>query len=88
MIDESSKDNRTIFRRYGQAPTGHKVVIPANSVCGERYSIVAAMGIEGYIATRVVPGSVDSDEFFDFSVNRRMKHIVHNCGRFRKSNGV
>ncbi|THU92536.1 hypothetical protein K435DRAFT_592130, partial [Dendrothele bispora CBS 962.96] len=33
-----------------------------------RYSLVAALGIEGYSAARVVPGSVDSDEFFDFIV--------------------
>ncbi|KAJ7105263.1 hypothetical protein C8R44DRAFT_528567, partial [Mycena epipterygia] len=34
-----------------------------------RYSIVAALGIDGYVATRVVLGSVDGDEFFDFIVN-------------------
>jgi hypothetical protein len=69
MIDESSKDDRTIFRRYGRALTGHRAVIPANFVRGDRYSIVAALGIEGYIAMRIVPGSVDGDEVFDFIVN-------------------
>ncbi|KIK00677.1 hypothetical protein K443DRAFT_76879, partial [Laccaria amethystina LaAM-08-1] len=34
----------------------------------ERYSILAAMAVEGFVGTRVVEGSVDSDEFFDFIV--------------------
>ncbi|THU77295.1 hypothetical protein K435DRAFT_620341, partial [Dendrothele bispora CBS 962.96] len=33
-----------------------------------RWSMVAALGVEGYSAVRVVPGSVDGDEFFDFIV--------------------
>ena len=41
---------------------------------GDRFSIVAALNIGGYVATRVVPGSVDSDEFFDFIV-----HDVVSC---------
>ncbi|KAJ7798720.1 hypothetical protein B0H13DRAFT_2504465, partial [Mycena leptocephala] len=31
-----------------------------------RYSILAAITIEGYIGVRIVPGSVDGDEFFEF----------------------
>ncbi|THV04577.1 hypothetical protein K435DRAFT_573727, partial [Dendrothele bispora CBS 962.96] len=34
-----------------------------------RYSLVAALGIDGYAAARVVPGSVDGEEFFDFVVS-------------------
>jgi transposase len=66
--DESSKDDRTIFRRFGRAPQGHQASIDADFVRGDHYSIVAAMSINGYMATRVVPGSVDGDEFFEFIV--------------------
>ncbi|KAF8220664.1 hypothetical protein L208DRAFT_1066892, partial [Tricholoma matsutake] len=38
-------------------------------VRGDCYSILAAMSVEGYVGTRIVPGSVDGDEFFDFIVN-------------------
>ncbi|KAJ7732291.1 hypothetical protein B0H16DRAFT_1224848, partial [Mycena metata] len=57
---ESSKDERTIFRKRGRAPSGQRAEIDANFVRGERYSILAAITIQGYIGTRIVSGSVDS----------------------------
>ena len=33
---------------------------------GDRYSLMAAITTEGYIATQVVPGSLDSFEFYNF----------------------
>ncbi|KAH7871051.1 uncharacterized protein C8R40DRAFT_1007066, partial [Lentinula edodes] len=59
VVDETSKDERTIYRHYGRAPAGQRATISANFVRGERYSLVAAMSTEGYEACRVVPGSVD-----------------------------
>ncbi|KAJ6514351.1 hypothetical protein C8R47DRAFT_1033152, partial [Mycena vitilis] len=38
--DESSKDERTIFRKRGRAPSGHRAEIDADFVRGERYSIL------------------------------------------------
>ncbi|KAJ4493424.1 hypothetical protein C8R41DRAFT_764517, partial [Lentinula lateritia] len=32
----------------------------------KRYSLAAALSLKGYIAVRVVEGSLDSFEFFDF----------------------
>jgi hypothetical protein len=69
FVDESSKDDRTILCRYGRALSGQRAVMNANFVRGNRYSLVAAMGVDGYIGTRIVLGSVDGDEFFDFIVN-------------------
>ncbi|THU94097.1 hypothetical protein K435DRAFT_669111, partial [Dendrothele bispora CBS 962.96] len=37
-------------------------------VRGKRYSLVAAMSVKGYIATRVVEGSYDTAEFVDFII--------------------
>ncbi|THU95152.1 hypothetical protein K435DRAFT_798372 [Dendrothele bispora CBS 962.96] len=68
FIDETSKDDRTIYRHYGRSVLGERATIAANFVRGERWSMVAALGVEGYSAVRVVPGSVDGDEFFDFIV--------------------
>jgi len=36
---------------------------------GTRYSILPAITVDGYIAVRVVEGSVDGAEFFDFVLN-------------------
>jgi transposase len=66
--DESSKDDHTIFRWWGRSARGDRAIVESNFVCGERYSIVAAISIDGYEAVRVVDGSVDSAEFFDFIV--------------------
>lgn len=46
--DESSKDDRTIFRRFGRAPAGQRAEIDAPFVRGERYSILAAISVDGY----------------------------------------
>ena len=69
MVDETSKDDRTIYRHYGRAPAGHRATIHANFVRGDRYSMVAALSMDGYEALSVVPGSVDGEAFFDFIVN-------------------
>jgi transposase len=68
FVDESSKDDRTIYRHYGRAPAGQRAITPAQFVRGERYSIVAALATEGYTGVRVVPGSVDGEEFLDFII--------------------
>jgi transposase len=69
MIDETSKDDRTIYRHYGRAPSNHRATVSANFVRGERYSMVAALSVDGYETMRVVPGSLDGEAFFDFIVN-------------------
>ena len=40
----------------------------AQFVCGERYSLLAAMSVDGYVSAQVVEGSVDTAKFFDFIV--------------------
>ncbi|KAF8810534.1 hypothetical protein BYT27DRAFT_7024247, partial [Phlegmacium glaucopus] len=57
---------------------------------GDRYSLLAALSVTGLVGTRVVQGSVDGDEFFDFIVEEilpqmnpypqdRSVHILDNC---------
>lgn len=67
--DESSKDDRIIYRRYGRAPRGVRAEMIQKYERGQRYSILPAMTIEGYIAVRVVEDSVDGFEFMDFIAN-------------------
>jgi transposase len=69
FVDETSKDDRTIYRHYGRSIVGHRATISANFVRGERYSMVAALSLDGYEAVRVVSGSVDGEEFLDFITN-------------------
>lgn len=67
-IDESSKNDHAYNRRCGWALSGQPAQIQAPFIRGEHYSMIAAMSTQGYLATRIVPGSVDSFTFFDFIV--------------------
>ena len=40
-----------------------------------RYSILPALSLDGYMAVRVVEGSIDGAEFYDFVVNEVVSHI-------------
>ena len=73
VLDESSKDGRTLYRRYGRAPAGCRASATAPLERGTRYSILPALTVDGYItciAARAVEGSIQVDglEFFDFVV--------------------
>ncbi|OCB88961.1 hypothetical protein A7U60_g3916 [Sanghuangporus baumii] len=69
FVDETSKDDCTIYRHYGHSVVGHRAQVTQPFVRGQRYSIVAALTIEGYLSARVVEGSVDSIEFLNFIVD-------------------
>jgi len=66
FVDEMSKNDHDTARRYGRAMSGERADFIDNFVRGERYSLVAAMTIDGYIATRVVLGAFDAFEFYDY----------------------
>ncbi|KAF8227803.1 hypothetical protein L208DRAFT_1294906, partial [Tricholoma matsutake] len=42
---------------------------------GEQYSLVAAMSITGYLATHIVPGSLNSFTFFNFIVDNMLPQM-------------
>ena len=69
VLDESSKDGRTIIRKYGRAPSGEDPFVEVSLDRGVRYSILPALTVGGYLAVRVVEGSIDGAEFYDFVVN-------------------
>jgi transposase len=66
FLDESSKDNRTVFRRYGCAMAGERAIEVVPLDRGVRYSILPALTLDGYLAVRVVEGSIDGAEYYDF----------------------
>ncbi|KAJ7614931.1 hypothetical protein FB45DRAFT_842170 [Roridomyces roridus] len=65
-IDESSKDERTLARHYGRSLVGEPAIYHHQFVRDARYTLTAAMSVRGYIATRIVEGSMDAFQFFDF----------------------
>lgn len=69
FLDESSKDGRTLARKFGRARTGVTPEMSVDHNRGDRWSILPALTIDGYIALRVVEDSVDSMELYDFVLN-------------------
>jgi transposase len=85
-LDEMSKNDRDTGRRYGRAMMGERADFVDNFVRGDRYSMVAALSIEGYIAARVVEGSFDSDLFYQFVAEHVVRVyeplFIHSCPNF------
>lgn len=79
FTDESSKDGRTLARRYGRARRGERAEEVFNHDRGERWSILPALTLDGYLTVRVVEGSVDGEEFFDFILNELVRVSVISC---------
>ena len=46
--------------------SGEQAILRDVFVQGDWYSLVTAITISGYIATTVVPGSLDSFDFYNF----------------------
>jgi len=75
FLNETSKDDRTIYWHYGHAVAGRRATINANFVHGDRFSLVAALSLDGYEAVRIVSGSVDGEEFLDFIINNMVRYV-------------
>ena len=69
FVDETSKDNRTIYRHYGHAILGRHAHASYSFTRSTHYSLVAAISIDGYMSMRVIEESVDSAEFFRFIID-------------------
>jgi hypothetical protein len=65
-IDESSKDGRTLYRKHGWGMKGQTPVRTVDFPRGERWSLLPALTVNGYIAKRAIEGSVDAASFLDF----------------------
>ena len=65
-LDETSKNEHTYARCYGRAYSGDRALLKDVFVRGDRYSLVAALTVDGYIAAHAVPGSFDSIDFLEF----------------------
>jgi len=74
ILDESSKDDRTMIQKYGRAMSGNDPVLTVSLDRGTRHSILLALTLDGYLAVRAVEGSIDGEEFFDFIVNDLVYH--------------
>jgi len=81
FVDEMSKNDHDTAWRYGRSLSGEQADFIDNFVRGDRYSMVAAITIDGYIATRIVPGSFNAEEFRDYITEQVVSIPSHIKGR-------
>ncbi|KAG2737687.1 hypothetical protein P692DRAFT_201661930, partial [Suillus brevipes Sb2] len=74
-VCREDKNERTYARHYGRSHYGQRAQLCDVFVQGDRYSLCAAMTIDGYLATRVVEGSFDAQEFYDFVLEDVLPHM-------------
>ena len=60
------KNDHDTQRRYGRSRRGTRADIVENFIRGDRYSLLAALSLDGYLAADVVPGSFNKELFYDF----------------------
>ncbi|KAF7337054.1 Tc1-mariner class transposase [Mycena venus] len=67
FADKTSKNDHTLARKYGRAPSGMRATTDAYAFNRDiGYSVGAAMSKEGYLAVKVLPGAFDSWDFLEF----------------------
>jgi len=75
FIDESSKDERTLVRRYGWAPYNRRAKRKAVFIRGKRYTILPALSIHGIFAVDILEGSCTADDFYNFIVTKVVRIV-------------
>ena len=66
MADKTSKNDLTLAHHFGRALAGERAAFTDVFTRGQQYSLAAAISQRGYIAAKVVPGSFNSFNFFEF----------------------
>jgi transposase len=66
FLDETSKDERSYAQLQGRSLAGERAILKDVFVRGDRYSILAALTLDGYMAVHVEMDAFDSLQFFEF----------------------
>ncbi|KIK39959.1 hypothetical protein CY34DRAFT_37177, partial [Suillus luteus UH-Slu-Lm8-n1] len=84
FIDETSKDERTQIRRYGRAKRSRYASMKGAFVRGRRFTVVAALTMDGVVAGHVLEGSLHRNGYLHF-----LKHsVLPNCEAYPGKNSV
>lgn len=66
FLDETSKDERTVGRRYGRSRKGRRAEKKQPFVRGRRTSTEALLTLDGIVAGTVVEGSMTKAMFLEY----------------------
>lgn len=65
-LDESVCNEHTADGRYARAPIGAKAICSTPAIRSERYLILPAYTIDGYLAWQAYQGSYNANQFMEF----------------------
>ena len=77
-IDESAANERTGDRKRGWAPSGRAAVAPYSAIRTERWSILPALTVDGYLAYDIEQGSFTQELVDNFICDQVLPH----CNRW------
>jgi hypothetical protein len=76
FLNKMSMNDHGTSRHYGQSMVGECADFVDNFVCGDQYSLLAAVAKKGYVASQTVLGSFDSVEFYNFVAEQVVSTIA------------
>jgi hypothetical protein len=79
-VDETSKNEHMYARHHGRAYSGDQTELRDVFLHGDRYSLVAALSVDGYIAADVSGSKLDSNEFLEF-VQEHVVRLIFPCAK-------
>ncbi len=75
FIDETAKDERSLNRAYGYSTINTRAKKSVVFVRGNRYTILPALTLDGFIAAEIIEGSCNKEKFQTFIVNQVVRYI-------------
>ncbi len=75
FIDETAKDERSLSRAYGYSVVNTRAKKSVVFVRGNRYTILPALILDGFIAAEIIEGSCNKEKFQTFIVNQVVSYI-------------
>lgn len=85
FVDETGTDSMDAIRRYGYSLRGRPLKAQKLLVRGEHVSAIVAMSMEGIIALKIVRGGVGGDEFYQFTCDSLLQHLMPYNGTTKHS---
>ena len=73
FIDETAKDERNLSRAYGYSTINTRAKKSVVFIRGNRYTILPALTLNGFIAAEVIEGSCTKELFQAFIINQVVK---------------
>jgi transposase len=74
-VDESACNERTGDRKYGWGPVGQSVTLSYSMKRSERWSLLPAMTVNGYLAHRIFQGAITAELMEDFLREDVLPHL-------------